>query len=135
MNSGLGDQKNGSSIGWECFWAIFHVCLPTLYIKHDGTLGSLSIWHVDCEPGTEIKTDATYSDGEPVFLRCHDEGGRLIHQVSWTSGETDPYWSFDYGGFSISEDFSEWDFTELERESSILRATKPQMAGESSEDD
>lgn len=30
MNSGSGDQKNGSSIGWECFWAIFHVCLPTL---------------------------------------------------------------------------------------------------------
>jgi len=34
MNSGSGDQKNGSSIGWECFWAIFHVCLPTLNFEY-----------------------------------------------------------------------------------------------------
>lgn len=105
------------------------------YINQDGSLGSLSIWHVACEPGTKIVTDATYSDGETVFLRCHSDGERLSHQVVWTSGETDPYWSFDYGGFSISEDFGEWDFTELKRESAVSRAIKPQMAEEFLESD
>lgn len=87
-------------------------------------LSATVTFHVDCTIGTEIETNATYSDGTPKRLSCA-RYGELQLGVAW-SQSLEPSFELDTPGFSFVEWFSEWDLKPGIREAVIKTAKAPE---------
>ncbi|MGI9280494.1 MAG: hypothetical protein ACR2PX_12835 [Endozoicomonas sp.] len=74
-----------------------------------------------CKPGSKIKTNERYSDGERKILTCAN-GNYFSFSTLWPTG----YKSFDLyenlGGFSYSFKTDYMSFSALEQEISLLNA-------------
>jgi len=93
--------------------------------EDDYSLSARIHFFVDCEPNTGINTGQKYSGGEDKVLECSEDGDYLSFGVSWDALKGAKFtWSFDFGGFSFSEDFREWDFELLDREVTLKKAQK-----------
>ena len=93
------------------------------WLDEDG-FNTYAYWKADCEQGTEIETSETYSDGSPVILRCQRHGGYtwLYKGSLWSDRDEPVWWSRDYDGFKVNEDFSEWDWTKAEQYATLQKA-------------
>ena len=92
------------------------------YKKNDYSLSAFVIFVVDCEPGSEIVTSSSYSDGEPIILECNKSGEGFSLSVAWDSKDADIVWEEDLDGFKFREDFGDWDFTKLDQEITLSKA-------------
>ena len=87
---------------------------------------SLSAWVkfiTECKANTEIVTAKTYSNGEPITLKCNDDGDALAFSVVWEEKtDIDFVWNNNLGGFKFRVDFRDWDFTKLDQEITLSKA-------------
>ena len=75
-----------------------------------------------CKPNREIETSQTFSDGTPKVLKCNEIGDALHYQVKWNGKNTDFTWEENLDGFSLSENFTYWDFSKLDQEVTLSKA-------------
>lgn len=92
------------------------------YKNPDYTLSSAVLFFTDCEPDTEIVISKTFSSGKPKKMLCGSKGDRLIYGVHWSVPKLSSTWAEDLDGFSVYEDFSNWDFSILDREITLSKA-------------
>lgn len=93
------------------------------YKNNDLSLAVLVVFVVDCEPNTEITTSLKFPDGTPKKLLCNEAGDAFTFQAKYSRDQgTNVIWNEDFDGFKVYENFNTWDFTELDKEVTLLKA-------------
>ncbi|GAG20103.1 unnamed protein product, partial [marine sediment metagenome] len=85
-------------------------------------ISAVAHFYIDCDFGTRIETSSTFSDGSPKYLSC-EWGEALTISVQWGENSV-PTWIEDFGGFSIYENFYDWDFTPLIKYLTLSKAER-----------
>lgn len=92
------------------------------YLDDNGRLNTSVVYSVKCKPNSVIITDQYFSDGKPKKLFCNPSGTRLALSIVWLYGTRDLTWNQNMGGFKVHENFSNWDFSRLDREITLKNA-------------
>lgn len=92
------------------------------YKTSDYTLEADIYFITKCKPSTKIETSKKFSKGESIFLYCNRSGNALSHGASWDREDSEFVWGNDLDGFKFRVDFSEWDFTVLDKEITLSKA-------------
>ncbi|KAB0300290.1 hypothetical protein F2Z80_24740 [Vibrio fortis] len=92
------------------------------YKNDDYSLTAMVKFLTKCKPNREIETSQTFSDGTPKVLKCNEKGDALHYQVKWNGKNTDFTWEENLDGFSLSENFTYWDFSKLDQEVTLSKA-------------
>lgn len=93
-----------------------------VYKNDDYSLRGVAKFVTSCSANKEIKTSEKFSDGTPKKLKCDEKGKALLYSVKWDRTDTNFTWQESLGGFSLSENFSYWDFSKLEQEVTLSKA-------------
>lgn len=88
----------------------------------DYSLSTMVKFVTPCKPSSEIETSEKFSDGTPKKLQCNEDGDSLNYTVSWNGKETDITWDENLGGFSVRENFANWDFSKLDQEITLSKS-------------
>ena len=104
------------------------------YFTEDGIFATQAYWRADCEPGSQIETSGVYADGEPVMLECRRVDGEtwLFQGSEWPGGGAFAL-NEDFGGFTVDEDFTTWDWTKTRQYATLQRAKMPEPEEERAE--
>lgn len=90
--------------------------------NEDYSLSTMVKFITPCKPNSEIETTEKFSDGTPKKLKCNEDGDALNYSVSWNGENTDIIWDENLGGFSVRENFTNWDFSKLDQEITLSKS-------------
>lgn len=93
------------------------------YLDEDG-FNAFAFWKADCEEDTEIETSKSHADGLPKMLRCQRYGDStwLVKGALWRDRDEPSFWTEDFDGFEVSEDFTLWDWTKAKQYATLQKA-------------
>jgi hypothetical protein len=90
--------------------------------KDDFSLTTSVKFIVNCKAGKKVTTSEKFKNGKNKTLLCSFAGDYLIYSVNWSGRDTDFRWEENLDGFKFSVNFKYWDFTDLDKEITTLKA-------------